>query len=111
MRAMAAVPLSDDDARRVAVLKEFGLPDLSSGLRVDTLVDCALQLHAQRERMSDFARASGDWMWEIDANLCVSWLSDTFSSATARCSRQISAKDRSTTTSAAGMSYPAAKAK
>jgi hypothetical protein len=37
------------------------------------------------------------------------WRSARFSSATARCPPQISARDRSTTTRAANMRYPAAQ--
>ena len=82
MLAMPAAPLSNDDTRRLALLKEFGIGDPSDAASVSTLIDCALQLHAQRERLSDFARASGDWMWETDAHLSFTWLSDTFSAAT-----------------------------
>ena len=82
MLAMPAAPLSNDDTRRLALLKEFGIGDPPASASANTLIDCALQLHAQRERLSDFARASGDWMWETDAHLSFTWLSDTFSAAT-----------------------------
>lgn len=40
------------------------------------------QLKHERERMSDFARASGDWMWEVDADFRCTWLSDSFETLT-----------------------------
>ncbi len=41
-----------------------------------------LLLKHERERMSDFARASGDWMWEVDADFRCTWVSDSFESIT-----------------------------
>ncbi|MFM8899085.1 MAG: ATP-binding protein [Burkholderiales bacterium] len=40
------------------------------------------QLQLERERMSDLARASGDWMWEVDANCRCTWVSDSFEAIT-----------------------------
>jgi PAS domain S-box-containing protein len=40
------------------------------------------QLHHERERMSDFARASGDWMWEVDADFRCTWISNSFETIT-----------------------------
>jgi PAS domain S-box-containing protein len=40
------------------------------------------QLRRERERMSDFARASGDWMWEVDADFRCTWVSDSFETIT-----------------------------
>ncbi len=40
------------------------------------------QLRHERERMSDFARASGDWMWEVDAEFRSTWISDSFETIT-----------------------------
>jgi PAS domain S-box-containing protein len=40
------------------------------------------QLTHERERMSDFARASGDWMWEVDADFRCTWLSESFETIT-----------------------------
>ena len=34
------------------------------------------------QRLSDFTRASGDWLWESNASLKLTWLSDSFSAAT-----------------------------
>ena len=79
---MPTAPLSADDTRRLAELKELGVFDATGGLSVDGLIDAALTLRAERERMSDFARASGDWMWETDADLRFTWLSDSFTTAT-----------------------------
>jgi PAS domain S-box-containing protein len=41
-----------------------------------------LQLKRERERMGDFARASGDWMWEVDADFRCTWLSESFEAIT-----------------------------
>ncbi|MFM2450238.1 MAG: hypothetical protein RIS44_2688 [Pseudomonadota bacterium] len=40
------------------------------------------QLRHERERMSDFARASGDWVWEVDADFRYTWVSDSFETIT-----------------------------
>jgi len=36
----------------------------------------------EHARLLDFARASGDWMWETDARLCYLWVSATFEAVT-----------------------------
>ncbi len=36
----------------------------------------------ERARLLDFARASGDWMWETDAQLRYTWVSSTFEAVT-----------------------------
>jgi signal transduction histidine kinase/CheY-like chemotaxis protein len=36
------------------------------------------QLTRERERMADFARASGDWMWEVDTQWRCTWVSESF---------------------------------
>ncbi|MBT9524843.1 MAG: response regulator [Rhizobacter sp.] len=36
----------------------------------------------ERTRLLDFARASGDWMWETDAQLRYTWVSSTFEAVT-----------------------------
>ncbi len=36
----------------------------------------------ERTRLLDFARASGDWMWETDASLHYTWVSATFEAVT-----------------------------
>ena len=41
-----------------------------------------LDATAQRERLLDFARAAGDWMWESDAEHRYLWLSDAFEAQT-----------------------------
>jgi GAF domain-containing protein len=35
-------------------------------------------LDRERQRLADLARASGDWLWELDAQLRHRWLSDDF---------------------------------
>jgi PAS domain S-box-containing protein len=42
----------------------------------------ALALQAEHERLLDFSRASGDWMWETDDALRLVWLSDEFEAVT-----------------------------
>jgi signal transduction histidine kinase/CheY-like chemotaxis protein len=39
-------------------------------------------VHAERDRMADFARASGDWLWETDAALTLVWVSEGFNAVT-----------------------------
>ena len=55
------------------------------GLAAAELLKSRRHLHAaarERERVLDFARASGDWMWESDAGHRLLWLSDSFEAAT-----------------------------
>ncbi|MBS0447115.1 MAG: PAS domain-containing protein [Proteobacteria bacterium] len=52
------------------------------------------ELADERRRLLDFARASGDWMWEADAGLRYTWISGAFEALTgvppaARLGRQI----------------------
>jgi len=39
-------------------------------------------LHEERTRLHDLARASGDWMWELDAQLRYRWISGLFEPVT-----------------------------
>src|SRR6185369_4308963 len=39
-------------------------------------------LHAEQRRLLDFGRASGDWMWETDAQLRTTWVSEEFAAVT-----------------------------
>jgi PAS domain S-box-containing protein len=41
-----------------------------------------MAVDAERERLIDLARSSGDWMWEADAELRYTWLSDGFEAVT-----------------------------
>lgn len=41
-----------------------------------------LQLEEQNERLRDLARASGDWSWELDADLKCRWISGDFETVT-----------------------------
>lgn len=41
-----------------------------------------LLLDEERSRLLDFARASGDWMWETDASLRYTWVSGAFEAIT-----------------------------
>ena len=40
------------------------------------------ELTRERERMADFARASGDWMWECDSALRYTWISQAYETST-----------------------------
>ncbi|MCG8442705.1 MAG: ATP-binding protein [Caulobacterales bacterium] len=42
------------------------------------------ELDAERRRLADFADAASDWLWEIDRDLRVTFLSDRFAAATGR---------------------------
>jgi len=48
-----------------------------------------LALEDQAERLRDLARASGDWGWEVDAELHCRWLSDEFAAATGLAAGQV----------------------
>jgi len=55
------------------------------GLAAAGLLQSRRHLHAaarERERVLDFARASGDWLWESDAEHRLLWLSESFEAAT-----------------------------
>ena len=39
-------------------------------------------LDAERARLLDFARSSGDWMWELDAELRYTWVAGAFEAVT-----------------------------
>jgi signal transduction histidine kinase/ActR/RegA family two-component response regulator len=80
---MPVTPPPHDDDRRSARLRAVGLPDdAAAGNTVDRLLDLVQCLRANDSRLSDFARASGDWLWETDAALNVTWLSDSFATST-----------------------------
>jgi len=79
---MAATPSPHDDAHRRARLQALGLSDEIDARTVDGLLDLVQGLRANDARLADFARASGDWLWETDAALNFIWLSDTFSAST-----------------------------
>nr|WP_162255169.1 ATP-binding protein [Rhizobacter sp. Root1221] len=51
---------------------------------VDLMVGLArlTSIEAERTRLLDFARASGDWMWETDAQLRYTWVSGAFEAVT-----------------------------
>jgi len=79
---MPTAPLPADETRRAALLNELGVPGAAADTTAEGLIARALHLEAQHDRMADFARASGDWMWEVDADLRVIWLSGSFATAT-----------------------------
>jgi signal transduction histidine kinase/ActR/RegA family two-component response regulator len=51
---------------------------MADAIPTDRLLDLVQSLRANETRLTDFARASGDWLWETDAALKLVWLSDTF---------------------------------
>jgi signal transduction histidine kinase/ActR/RegA family two-component response regulator len=55
---------------------------MADAIPPDRLLDLVQGLRANEARLSDFARASGDWLWETDASLSVVWLSDSFTLTT-----------------------------
>jgi PAS domain S-box-containing protein len=48
-----------------------------------------LELEERSERLRDLARASGDWAWELDADLRWRWLSAEFEASTGLPSQQV----------------------
>ncbi|MGY4826938.1 ATP-binding protein [Sphaerotilaceae bacterium SBD11-9] len=56
------------------------LARLASGLLVQRLG--AAPVDEEHARLLDFARASGDWMWETDAQLRYTWVSPNFEAVT-----------------------------
>jgi PAS domain-containing protein len=77
-----ALPPHEDEHRR-ARLRALGLPEQAAqGALTDQLLDRVAQLQINDARLTDFARASGDWLWETDAALKFIWLSDTFTRTT-----------------------------
>jgi PAS domain S-box-containing protein len=73
----------DDQARQLSADHSKLLLSLSriASELIDSRRHLLLIKH-ERERMSDFARASGDWMWEVDADLRCTWISDSFETIT-----------------------------
>jgi PAS domain S-box-containing protein len=57
------------------VLRELGLRDGDVDSGIDAVVRAAT-------RLLDFGRASGDWMWETDAELRTTWVSSDFETIT-----------------------------
>ena len=59
------------------------LDHLRSAIRRSLQTRQQLARHAiERSRLRDFARASGDWLWETDESDCCSWVSPNFESCT-----------------------------
>jgi PAS domain S-box-containing protein len=81
---MPATPFPDDavSPRRLQMLRELGWPDDGLPATVDSLLEHALRMRAESDRMAEFARASGDWLWETDASLTLTWVSESFAPAT-----------------------------
>ncbi|MFT3954065.1 MAG: PAS domain S-box protein [Piscinibacter sp.] len=73
LAVMDAVPRRLDDAQQQALvgLAGIGVELLRSRRRLRAL-------HDERTRLHDLARASGDWMWELDAELRYRWISGLF---------------------------------
>ena len=79
---MSATNPQNDDARRRSRLQALGLSTAGGAATIDALLDLVGGLRASERRLADFARASGDWLWETDATLTIVWLSASFTEAT-----------------------------
>lgn len=94
-RLYAAIPLRidgakvgalfvlDRQARRLTPVQHQALIQLGE-VATGLLQGASRLASAQRERarLADFARASGDWMWEVDADLRYTWVSGAFEAVT-----------------------------
>lgn len=67
--------LSDGEAESLVNLAGIAVDLLHSRQRLAVLND-------ERRRLLDFGRASGDWMWETDAELRYTWVSDEVEAVT-----------------------------
>ena len=80
---VGALFVLDREARRLAPEQHQALIQL--GEVAIGLLQGASRLasaHRERARLIDFARASGDWMWEVDADLRYTWVSGAFEAVT-----------------------------
>ncbi|WP_341887777.1 PAS domain-containing protein [Variovorax sp. YR752] len=77
LAVMDAAPRTLSDAQHTALLglARVGVELLRSRRRLRAL-------HEERARLHDLARASGDWMWELDAELRYRWISGQFEPVT-----------------------------
>lgn len=95
IRGYAGVPLVVDGEvlgalcvvdPRPRTLSELQISHLQQLARVASSLLAARQADPpaddERGRLLDFARASGDWMWETDASLRYTWVSSTFEAVT-----------------------------
>ncbi len=93
LRYYAGKPLSIDGARIGTLCVFDTVPRQLMPAQLDALLAlattaCALLqarhrangFDTERQRLLDFARASGDWMWEIDAALAYTWISGAIES-------------------------------
>ncbi len=73
LAVMDVAPRQFDERQRQALidLAGIGVELLRSRRRLRAL-------HEERTRLHDLARASGDWMWELDAELRYRWISGLF---------------------------------
>ena len=82
-RRLGTLCVIDDQPRQLSpdhIKLLFSLAEVASAL-IDSRRHLLMLKH-ERERMSDFARASGDWMWEVDAEFRCTWISDSFETIT-----------------------------
>jgi PAS domain S-box-containing protein len=82
-RRLGTLCVIDDQPRQLSADHTkllFSLAQVASAL-IDSRRHLLLLKH-ERERMSDFARASGDWMWEVDADFRCTWISGSFETIT-----------------------------
>ena len=84
LAVMERAPRTLDDTQRDALagLARIGAELLRSRRRLRAL-------HEERTRLRDLARASGDWMWELDEALCYRWISGQFEPVTGLSSESV----------------------
>ncbi len=82
-QVLGALCVIDSRPRTLSESQRAGLAQLA---RVASSLLRVPRVHApaddERNRLLDFARASGDWMWETDASLRYTWVSSTFEAVT-----------------------------
>lgn len=80
---VGALFVLDREIRRLAPDQHRALSQLGE-VAAGLLQGASRLASAQRERarLTDFARASGDWMWEVDADLRYTWVSGAFEAVT-----------------------------
>jgi PAS domain S-box-containing protein len=80
---LGSLCVADTQARSLSTEQRDGLQRLAL-LTVELLRSRGRRLMAdeERSRLLDFARASGDWMWETDAELRYTWVSGAFEAIT-----------------------------
>ncbi|HSN31921.1 MAG TPA: PAS domain-containing protein, partial [Ideonella sp.] len=88
-RAVGALCVHDRVPRRLDAAQRRTLASLAqAGSELLALRLKVGEVERERARLADFARASGDWMWETDAELRYTWISPTYEAVTGVPARQ-----------------------